>query len=319
MKRRTIALILSVMMLVSLLSAIPFTNVSAADQEFTGTVGGDFNTATQGNVKVTAPTQVNVGDTFEIVYEFTNLEVVNGAVGCFVVNNVIDTRYVHITAADPSSVYIKECDISTWTDASNYGTVAGLAAIEATDKTAENLVDFNWGFVNEEVIDAIDDSITVVGKYVATTAGTTTIKAYDLNVNELYYAWEGYFEPATFDIEIDIVDPSATPEDPEPAPTQEFTGTVGGDFNTATQGNVKVTAPTQVNVGETFEIVYEFTNLEVVNGAVGCFVVNNVIDTRYVHITAADPTSVYIKECDISTWTDASNYGTVAGLAAIEA
>ncbi|MBQ3196453.1 MAG: hypothetical protein IJB65_08345, partial [Clostridia bacterium] len=144
--------------------------VSGLDtQEFTGTVGGDYNTATQGNVKVTAPTKVNVGETFEIVYEFSNLEVVNGSLGCFVINNVIDTRYVHITAADPTSVYIKECDISTWTDASNYGTVAGLAAIEATDKTAENPVDFNWGFVNEEVIDAIDDSITVVGKYVAST------------------------------------------------------------------------------------------------------------------------------------------------------
>ncbi|MBQ3196201.1 MAG: hypothetical protein IJB65_07020, partial [Clostridia bacterium] len=68
--------------------------------------------------------------------------------------------------------------------------------------------------------------ITVVGKYVASTVGTTTIKAYDLNVNELYYAWEGYFEPATFDIEIEIVDPSATPEDPseEPQP-EEYTVT----------------------------------------------------------------------------------------------
>ncbi|MBQ7048936.1 MAG: hypothetical protein IJN86_08305, partial [Clostridia bacterium] len=123
MKRRAIATILSVMMLLSLLTAYPtIISVGAVGevQTITATAEDDYGSGSEANLTITAPTSVVVGETFEIIYQFHDYVTSTGNPGCFVIDSTIDTNYVALDSSmidaaatavieEPTTVYWENC------------------------------------------------------------------------------------------------------------------------------------------------------------------------------------------------------------------
>jgi len=227
MKKRTLALILSVLMMVSLLSVYPV--LVSAEQTIVGVMNTDDSTTTNGAVTITAPTEVNVGEEFTVTYTFTGYEEGSGNPGCFVIPMSIDTKYITLKAADVSTMDIVETrgtanTADTWTDASNFKTAA-------THTTESTIVDFNLSLVYDDIVEAIGDTFTVEVYFIAHEVGTATIEYKEnINLQDCWVAWDIYFTADT--ISIDIAEEGAEP-DPEPE-TYTVTWIVDGAETTET-------------------------------------------------------------------------------------
>ena len=147
-------------------------NVSGGDEpvveDTTITVDGvDVNTgATNGKFTVTAPSEVVVGETFEVVFQWTDYTFATGYTGAYSYNFAFDTRYAVLNTGTVADVNLVEATVA-WEDASNYGT----GATEATDKTAASMTTVEIGMAANEDDPGCNETFTVKVTFKAAAVG----------------------------------------------------------------------------------------------------------------------------------------------------
>ncbi|MBR6593574.1 MAG: hypothetical protein IKK83_00110 [Clostridia bacterium] len=119
-----------------------------------------------GKFTVTAPQEVKAGDSFEIVFKWTDYSFDTGFVGAFACEFAIDTRYAVMATGTEADITLVEKTVK-WVDASNFGN----AAVEAVDKSAVKMSAVALGLAAWEDDAGCKNSFTLKVRFKAVSAG----------------------------------------------------------------------------------------------------------------------------------------------------
>lgn len=173
--------------------------------------------------EISAPAQVDVGESFEMRFKWSEYEF-DTCVSAFAVQFAFDTRYIVLETATESDVTIVGKN-GAWTDASNYGGVIGLGAVEAENKSVANMVTVSISFFNEESLICLEDEFIVKLNFKAVHSGTPAFDWQFMELYDEYFEYEVVSHLEDASISISVAEDEAQPED-------GIKGDVNGDGKT---------------------------------------------------------------------------------------
>jgi len=165
-KTRFSALMLAVVMMVSLLSAFPFVG-SAVDYSKDFTADLDYGTDDYATLNISGPTEVNLGDDFEITITWNDIqyEQLNDVVGSADVYFYVDTRYIQFNGLNSINDLVLADDVENMSSLHPTKTCDG--------KDYMQLVKFSVAFKTDAAREAVSDTLIAKMGFTAIAAGTT--------------------------------------------------------------------------------------------------------------------------------------------------
>lgn len=162
--------------------------------------------------EITAPSEVAVGEEFEITFKWSEYNF-DTCVSAFTVQFTFDTRYVVLKEATPETVTIVGSKVQ-WTDCCNFGDGKGLGAIEAVNKSSPSIQFVSIGFFNENDEICMPDEFTVKVKFKALYAGDPAFDWEYLELFDQYFEYEVYSEMHDASTSIIVTDNNGNTEPP---------------------------------------------------------------------------------------------------------